>query len=110
MMSKRKSEGSSQMPNNRPLSPDTETSSYSSDDQLFFSSSSSSSIISYSSNVTTEDNVQSANSRVAKAMVLVGCRRCYMYVISSEVDPKCPKCENTVFFDLFKEDNLKTDK
>lgn len=97
MMSKRKS-------SNRAPSPE-------------LSSCSSSSSISYSSKM--KSNEGSSNARhqdqsvqlQAKAMALVGCPRCYMYVMSSEVDPKCPKCKNSVFLDLFRseeEENLKT--
>lgn len=31
-------------------------------------------------------------------MELVGCRRCLMYVMLSEVDPKCPKCNTRLDF------------
>ncbi|PNX73517.1 hypothetical protein L195_g029419 [Trifolium pratense] len=49
-----------------------------------------------------EEQYAKFNSVVTKEMVLVGCPRCFMYVMSSEVEPKCPKCETTtVFLDLF---------
>lgn len=47
-----------------------------------------------------EDNEQYEKA-VTKEMVLVGCPRCFMYVMSSEVEPKCPKCNTSVFLDLF---------
>ncbi|URE36453.1 hypothetical protein MUK42_17447 [Musa troglodytarum] len=33
-------------------------------------------------------------------MVLAGCPRCLMYVMLSEEDPKCPKCNSTVLLDF----------
>lgn len=30
-------------------------------------------------------------------MVVVGCPRCLMYIMLSKEDPKCPKCQTTVF-------------
>lgn len=30
-----------------------------------------------------------------EAMVIVGCRRCFMYVMLSDSHPCCPKCGNT---------------
>ncbi|TQD98842.1 hypothetical protein C1H46_015485 [Malus baccata] len=43
----------------------------------------------------------------AKAMVLAGCPRCLMYVMLSEVDPKCPKCKSSVLLDFFSEESSK---
>jgi len=40
-------------------------------------------------------------------MVLVGCPRCLMYIMLSEVDPKCPKCKSTVLLDFLREENTK---
>ncbi|XP_058742673.1 protein GL2-INTERACTING REPRESSOR 1-like [Vicia villosa] len=40
------------------------------------------------------------NSPEATSMLLVGCPRCLMYVMLSENDPKCPKCESTVLLDF----------
>ena len=34
------------------------------------------------------------------SMLLVGCPRCLMYVMLSDVDPKCPKCKSTVLLDV----------
>lgn len=39
-----------------------------------------------------------------KAMLLVGCPRCLMYVMLPEVDPKCPKCKSTVLLDFLNND------
>ncbi|KAI9107652.1 hypothetical protein K1719_021315 [Acacia pycnantha] len=39
-----------------------------------------------------------------KAMLLLGCRRCLMYVLLSDVDPKCPKCNGTVLLDFLSHD------
>lgn len=38
-------------------------------------------------------------------MVLVGCPRCLMYVILSEVNPKCPICKSSVLLHLLSEVN-----
>ncbi|CAJ1956191.1 unnamed protein product [Sphenostylis stenocarpa] len=47
-----------------------------------------------------EEKVHGADGQETKAMDLVGCLRCFMYVMLSEVDPKCPKCKSTAFIDL----------
>ncbi|KAE8676378.1 CCR4-NOT transcription complex family protein [Hibiscus syriacus] len=44
------------------------------------------------------------------SMLLVGCPRCFMYVMLSEVDPKCPRCKSTVFLDFLNEENAKWTK
>ncbi|KAJ6720098.1 hypothetical protein OIU85_023329 [Salix viminalis] len=36
------------------------------------------------------------------SLVLMGCARCLIYVMVSEVDPKCPKCKRTVLMDVFR--------
>ncbi|KAJ6900868.1 hypothetical protein NC652_026840 [Populus alba x Populus x berolinensis] len=36
------------------------------------------------------------------SLVLMGCARCLIYVMVSEVDPKCPKCKRTVLVDVFR--------
>ncbi|WVZ00041.1 hypothetical protein V8G54_026110 [Vigna mungo] len=63
-----------------------------------FSSSSSCSSVSYSPKleIEEEEKVHSENAEETKAMDLVGCPRCFMYVMLSEKDPKCPKCKSTV--------------
>ncbi|KAG6632051.1 hypothetical protein I3843_13G116100 [Carya illinoinensis] len=44
----------------------------------------------------------------ARSMMLVGCPRCLMYVMLSELaDPKCPKCKSTVLLDFLKEENAR---
>ncbi|KAJ6693115.1 hypothetical protein OIU79_014786 [Salix purpurea] len=40
-------------------------------------------------------------------MLLVGCPRCLMYIMLSEVDPKCPKCKSTVLLDFLRDENTK---
>ncbi|KAL9236202.1 hypothetical protein vseg_010903 [Gypsophila vaccaria] len=45
----------------------------------------------------------------ATTMILVGCPRCLMYVMLSQDDPKCPKCNNTVLID-FLHNNHKNDE
>ncbi|GLT48677.1 hypothetical protein SLA2020_222860 [Shorea laevis] len=39
----------------------------------------------------------------ATSMVLVGCPRCLMYVMLSDADPKCPKCQSTVLLGFLNE-------
>ncbi|TKY48671.1 hypothetical protein E2542_SST26093 [Spatholobus suberectus] len=112
-MSKRKNPGLELRP------PSRQAAQSSSGEQPEFSSSSSSSSVSYSSKMPNEgtcvfppdaeDNVERANAPETKAMPLVGCPRCFMYVMLSEVDPKCPKCKSTVFLEFFKDENFKTD-
>ncbi|KAI4334195.1 hypothetical protein L6164_018914 [Bauhinia variegata] len=92
---------------------------------------STSSILSYSSEATaTEGSIPSVSSvveenhlelqqqhhnehehanMVTREMHLVGCPRCLMYVMLSEVDtdPKCPKCNNTVLLDFLNQQNSK---
>ncbi|KAH7561288.1 hypothetical protein ACOSQ2_016292 [Xanthoceras sorbifolium] len=41
------------------------------------------------------------------SMLLLGCPRCFMYVMLSDVNPKCPKCKSTVLLDFLNEDNPK---
>ncbi|KAJ4832719.1 hypothetical protein Tsubulata_038980 [Turnera subulata] len=38
-------------------------------------------------------------------MMLVGCPQCLMYVMLSEVDPKCPQCKSTVFISVLNDEN-----
>ncbi|GMY15769.1 hypothetical protein FCV25MIE_11008 [Fagus crenata] len=54
-----------------------------------------------------EDTMHCPSSPESTSMVLVGCPRCLMYVMLSEVDPKCPKCKSTVLLDFLKEENSK---
>ncbi|GMJ10674.1 hypothetical protein like AT3G11600 [Hibiscus trionum] len=51
--------------------------------------------------------VQYPSSPEETSMVLVGCPRCLMYVMLSEVDPKCPRCKSTVLLDFLNEENTK---
>ncbi|KAL2331904.1 hypothetical protein Fmac_019485 [Flemingia macrophylla] len=113
-MCKRKSPGGMELGSpRRPTSPGSAHSS--SGEWLEFSSSSFSSSESYSSKMPSEgtsvlsseaeDNVQPENAHETKAMPLVGCPRCFMYVMLSEVNPKCPKCSSTVFLEFFKPDH-----
>ena len=50
---------------------------------------------------------QQLNSPEASSMVLVGCPRCLMYVMLSEVDRKCPKCKSTVLLDFLNDEYTK---
>uniref|UniRef100_A0A6M2EZK1 GIR1-like zinc ribbon domain-containing protein n=1 Tax=Populus davidiana TaxID=266767 RepID=A0A6M2EZK1_9ROSI len=44
---------------------------------------------------------------VTTPMLVAGCPRCLMYVLLSEVDPKCPKCKSTVLLDFLGVENTK---
>ncbi|KAJ6708226.1 hypothetical protein OIU85_028499 [Salix viminalis] len=44
---------------------------------------------------------------VTTPMLVAGCPRCLMYVMLSEVDPKCPKCKSTALLDFLREENTK---
>ncbi|KAJ6739458.1 hypothetical protein OIU74_004266 [Salix koriyanagi] len=44
---------------------------------------------------------------VTAPMLVAGCPRCLMYVMLSEVDPKCPKCKSTALLDFLREENTK---
>ncbi|KAI6669774.1 hypothetical protein NL676_004659 [Syzygium grande] len=48
--------------------------------------------------------------QAATSMVVVGCPRCLMYVMLSEVDPKCPRCKSSVLLDFVNGDNRSTKK
>ncbi|XVE79183.1 hypothetical protein DITRI_Ditri14bG0037600 [Diplodiscus trichospermus] len=51
--------------------------------------------------------IQYPSSPEETSMVLVGCPRCLMYVMLSDVDPKCPRCKSTVLLDFLNEENAK---
>ncbi|KAG9153572.1 hypothetical protein Leryth_008507 [Lithospermum erythrorhizon] len=53
-----------------------------------------------------DDNilVQCPSSPETTSMMLAGCPRCFMYVMLSNEDPKCPKCKSTVLLDFFQEE------
>ncbi|XP_057954496.1 protein GL2-INTERACTING REPRESSOR 1-like [Malania oleifera] len=46
----------------------------------------------------------SSSPEETSAMVLVGCPRCLMYVMLSEVDPRCPRCKSSVLLDFLHEE------
>lgn len=50
-----------------------------------------------SSNVVLQDEVPS--------LVLMGCSHCYLYVMVSELAPKCPKCKSSVLIDIFRKNH-----
>ncbi|RDX70196.1 hypothetical protein CR513_50582, partial [Mucuna pruriens] len=62
--------------------------------------SNSSSLCLYSSDQ--DSCVSSEGDEEMRAMLLVGCLRCLMYVLFSKDDPnpKCPKCKSTVLLDF----------
>ncbi|WJZ89967.1 hypothetical protein VitviT2T_009148 [Vitis vinifera] len=55
----------------------------------------------------TQTHPHQLNSPEATSMVLVGCPRCLLYVMLSEVDRKCPKCKSTVLLDFLNEEDTK---
>ncbi|GAV66989.1 hypothetical protein CFOL_v3_10498 [Cephalotus follicularis] len=55
-----------------------------------------------------DEIIHYASSPEATTMVLVGCPRCLMYVMISEVDPQCPKCKSTVLLDFLNVENKRT--
>lgn len=60
-------------------------------------------------NVTVEEDQESTNPHHAKlpSLILMGCTHCYIYVMVSEADPKCPKCSSCVLLDMFRESPAK---
>ncbi|GLT50061.1 hypothetical protein SLA2020_235730 [Shorea laevis] len=36
------------------------------------------------------------------SLVVMGCGRCLMYIMVSEVDPMCPKCKTSALIDIFR--------
>ncbi|CAL1367319.1 unnamed protein product [Linum trigynum] len=56
-----------------------------------------------SSCVSEEEGMTTATAPAAAAarMMVVGCPRCLMYVMLSEVEPKCPKCKSSVLLHDF---------
>ncbi|XWS73856.1 hypothetical protein CRYUN_Cryun02cG0165200 [Craigia yunnanensis] len=54
-----------------------------------------------------DTTMQYPSSPEVTSMLLVGCPRCLMYVMLSEVDPKCPRCKSTVLLDFLNEENAK---
>ncbi|XVF19658.1 hypothetical protein REPUB_Repub11eG0129900 [Reevesia pubescens] len=66
-----------------------------------------SSCVSSEPDESTTTMMQYPTSPEATSMMLVGCPRCFMYVMLSEVDPKCPRCKSTVLLDFLNEENTK---
>ncbi|KAJ9177887.1 hypothetical protein P3X46_009818 [Hevea brasiliensis] len=48
-----------------------------------------------------------ASSPENRSMMLAGCPRCLMYVMLSDVNPKCPKCKSTVLLDVLSDKSTK---
>ncbi|CAK7325199.1 unnamed protein product [Dovyalis caffra] len=48
------------------------------------------------------NSIDSTNLIEVPSLVLMGCAHCLIYVMVSEVDPKCPKCKRTVLVDMFR--------
>ncbi|KAG4967526.1 hypothetical protein AAZX31_12G088400 [Glycine max] len=57
-----------------------------------------------------ESSCVSSEAEETRAMLLVGCPRCLLYVMLSEVDPKCPKCKSTVLLDFLNNEENNTKK
>ncbi|KAK7404859.1 hypothetical protein VNO78_05876 [Psophocarpus tetragonolobus] len=57
-----------------------------------------------------ESSCVSSEAEETRAMLLVGCPRCLMYVMLSEVNPKCPKCKSTVLLDFLNNEENNTNK
>jgi len=101
-MSKRKSEGLELRPPSH-----EEAKSSSVDLMLHSSKSNSSKMLSHvrgTSTMTKEDNDLHAKV-VTKEMGLVGCPKCYMYVITSKIEPKCLRCNTAILLDIFRGDD-----
>lgn len=94
MMCKRKSSCLELTQTNMPPSPKAAKSSSSGEWLEFSSSSSSTSSVSYTSKMANEEGT-CVNAPETKAMDLVVCPQCFMYVMLSEDNPKCPKCNTT---------------
>ncbi|KAE8713169.1 hypothetical protein F3Y22_tig00110213pilonHSYRG00047 [Hibiscus syriacus] len=77
-------------------------------------SSPSSCVSSHDVDMTDAVGYASSPDATSSPMVLVGCPRCFMYVMLSENDPKCPKCKSTVLLDFLHDTattaNVKTRK
>ncbi|GAY59850.1 hypothetical protein CUMW_197630, partial [Citrus unshiu] len=60
-------------------------------------------------NVSAQEDQESTNPRHANlpSLILMGCTHCYIYVMVSEADPKCPKCSSSVLLDMFRESPAK---
>ncbi|KAI7997459.1 hypothetical protein LOK49_LG10G01345 [Camellia lanceoleosa] len=50
----------------------------------------------------------SSSTEEATSMMLVGCPRCFMYVMLAEEDPRCPKCKSTVLLDVLRQNTTPT--
>lgn len=49
----------------------------------------------------------SSQSEEVASLVLMGCTSCYMYVMVSEMDPKCSKCHTSILIDMFRGNNFR---
>ncbi|KAJ7970601.1 G2/mitotic-specific cyclin S13-7-like [Quillaja saponaria] len=67
-------------------------------------SNTSKSLSSSSSNYLDSDKNADSTSKVGEvpSLILMGCTRCYMYLMVSEAEPQCPKCKSTVLLDVFR--------
>ncbi|XP_020538123.2 uncharacterized protein LOC110010387 [Jatropha curcas] len=43
-------------------------------------------------------------------LVLMGCSHCFIYVMVSQTDPKCPNCKSPILIDVFKQGIAKRTK
>ncbi|GMI81662.1 hypothetical protein like AT3G11600 [Hibiscus trionum] len=60
-----------------------------------------------SSCVSSEPPMRNPNNPEGTSMMVVGCPRCLMYVMLSQVNPKCPKCKSTVLLEFDNQGNAK---
>ncbi|KAJ4821941.1 hypothetical protein Tsubulata_036033, partial [Turnera subulata] len=54
----------------------------------------------YMNSSSPETSTTTTTTTAINNMMLVGCPQCLMYVMLSEVDPKCPQCKSTVFISV----------
>ncbi|TKY50796.1 hypothetical protein E2542_SST22302 [Spatholobus suberectus] len=47
------------------------------------------------------DNLGGTSKHELPPLIAMGCARCFMYVMVSKADPKCPKCKNPKLIDKF---------
>lgn len=71
------------------------------------SSSSSSSSSTKSSNYEDISGSECKVNKASPSLILMGCTRCYLYVMVSEAEPECPKCKTSVLLDIFRENPSK---
>ncbi|KAF4354083.1 uncharacterized protein LOC133029204 [Cannabis sativa] len=56
-----------------------------------------------STNNDQRDSASVASTVEMASLVLMGCTNCLMYVMVSQIEPKCPKCKSSLLLDFFRE-------